>query len=276
VIGRRHGEREIRMLEQLQDVAGRARQQLGGRIVEPLRPVERRIGLAPLHPPEVVDDIAAAEQEHATIPQGREPGRELQVVLQGSQRIDRQLDDGDVGLRVEVRQHAPGSMVQPPLVDVEADPHRLDQLHHLLREFRRAGRRIPEVEKFLGEAVEIVDRPGLRHGRDRGGTEVPVGRDDEYGTRPRQGLAECTPCLREPVALERVHRAAMPDEKRRHAPVHGRLPVRYTMIRPACQPRGPRASPSATDRDALDSDRRTGISSSPSLFGGLPPLPSSP
>src|SRR5690606_33833061 len=40
------------------------------------------------------------------------------------------------------------------------------------------------------------------------------GRDDEHGCGPRKVTPDRAPCLGEAVALERVHRAAVPDEKR--------------------------------------------------------------
>src|SRR3546814_11990583 len=45
----------------------------------------------------------------------------------------------------------------------------------------------------------------------------PVRRDHQQGPRPRQALPERAPDLGEAVALQRVHRAAVADEHRRHA-----------------------------------------------------------
>ena len=68
----------------------------------------------------------------------------------------------------------------------------------------------------LGEAVEVVDRPRPRHRRDRGGVDVPVRGDHEDRPRPRHRRAEGAPGLGVAVVLERVHRAAVPDERGGH------------------------------------------------------------
>ena len=82
------------------------------------------------------------------------------------------------------------------------------------------------VEQLAGEAVEVVDGPRPRHRRHRGGVDVPVRGHHQDRARPRHRRAERAPGLGVAVALERVHRAAVAEERRRHAAVGHRFPRR--------------------------------------------------
>jgi hypothetical protein len=105
-----------------------------------------------------VDDVSAAEDRDAMVAEGSEACRQVEVVIQRFQDVDRELDDGHVGGGVEVREDAPGAVIQAPLVVVQADPLRLDHLGDLCRHVRGAGRRILECKELGRESVEIVDR----------------------------------------------------------------------------------------------------------------------
>src|SRR3546814_1333632 len=89
------------------------------------------------------------------------------MIGQRLQRIDRELDHRHVGLGIEVGEHAPGAVVEAPLVAIRADPERLGDLRHLLGKLGQAGRRIVEIEEFLRKAVEVVNRARLWHSGDR-------------------------------------------------------------------------------------------------------------
>src|SRR3712207_7552583 len=76
-----------------------------GLAVEALRPVEAGVRHRPADPTQVVDDVAAADHQHAVLPQRSERGAELQVVVERLERVDRQLDDRDVGVRERSEEH---------------------------------------------------------------------------------------------------------------------------------------------------------------------------
>ena len=143
------------MFQQLQRVAGIAGELLDHRVIEPNVPVKRRIWLIPLNARKVVHHVAAAEDHHSPFAQGREARAQFQMVVDRLQSIDRELDHGHVGLGKEVSQYAPGPMIEPPLVAVQADPERLGDIGHFLRQLGRARGRILESKQFVGEAVEI-------------------------------------------------------------------------------------------------------------------------
>ena len=85
---------------------------------------------------------------------------ERDVVVERLRRVDRQLHDGDVGVGEHVHQHRPGAVVEPPAVEVAADPRRLDDLGDLLGKLAAAGCGVSHREELVGEAEEVVD--GLR------------------------------------------------------------------------------------------------------------------
>ena len=80
------------------------------------------------------------------------------MIFERFERVDRKLHDGDVRLRIEMGKHAPRSVIESPLVDVETDPLRLHDFRDFLSKFRISGSRIIEIEQVLRKAVEIVDR----------------------------------------------------------------------------------------------------------------------
>src|SRR3989442_8905415 len=97
---------------------------------------------------------------------------------------------------------------------------RLDGVEALaagLGEPRVAWRWILDVEQFLREAVEVVDRLRLFHRGHRGAARVPVRRDAQDRLGSWNGLAEFPPSLGVLVALKGIHRAAVPEKHRRHS-----------------------------------------------------------
>ncbi len=87
-----------------------------------------------LHEAEVVHDVAAAHDEHPSVAERVELHAEIEVVLLGLARVEGELHDRDVRGRVHAGEDAPGAVVEPPAVVVEADPHRCRDLDDLLRE----------------------------------------------------------------------------------------------------------------------------------------------
>ena len=123
----------------------------------------RRAALQSMRP-QVVHDVAAADDQHAALAQ-RAPARRR---ARGGSRtacvgVDRQLHDGDVGVGEGVHEHRPGAVVDAPAVVVEADPRRLRRARRSPRPARgRPGAGYSHREQLVGEAVEVVDRPRLR------------------------------------------------------------------------------------------------------------------
>ena len=106
-------------------------------VVEAAGPLEPAVGLAPVDAVQVVHDVAAADDEHAPLAQRRELSAEPEVVLEWFLRVDRQLDDGDVGVGEGMHQDRPGAVVEAPTVVIEPDPRWLGDLGDLFGEGRR-------------------------------------------------------------------------------------------------------------------------------------------
>ena len=135
--------------------------------------------------------------------------------------VDRELHHRDVGVGEHVGEHRPGAVVEAPAVVDRARPDRAPRARRPpAASSGRPGAGYSNGEQLLGEAVEVVDGPRPRHRRDGGGVDVPVRRHDE--DRRRRAvvtddlLADRAPRLGVLVELERVHRAAVPEEDRRH------------------------------------------------------------
>src|SRR6266487_4088998 len=157
--------------------------------------------------------------------------------LGGSRSVDAQLDHRNFCVGVRVLQHRPGAMIESPRI-IEPYLDGVEQLAHARGKPWIARRRVLDVEQRLREAVEIVDRFRLFHRGHRGSLRVPVRRDAKDRFGPRDGLAELSPGLGVLVALERVHRAAVPKKHHWHSGVgfrhrglyarskaHSRMPV---------------------------------------------------
>ena len=88
--------------------------------------------------------VAAAEQQDAVIAQRSQPGAEFVVEAGRLRRVDAQLHDRHIGLRIHVMQHRPGAVIEAPGV-VGVDRQRRQQLLHALRQGRIAGRRVAHL-----------------------------------------------------------------------------------------------------------------------------------
>ena len=88
-------------------------------------------------------------------------------------RIHAQLDDGNVGVRVNVGENRPRAVVQSPAL-VGAHGHRGQRLHEFRRERRIAGRRIEKLLERPRKAAEIVDRRRPVHRGNAGAVDIPV------------------------------------------------------------------------------------------------------
>ncbi len=203
------------MLGGLEQVARRRRHQLLDGIVEALRPGLAAVGVAPLDAPQVVNHVAAGDDHHALIEQRRQPRPQVEVIVHRLRRVDGELNHRDIGLGVEMGEHAPGAVVDAPLVPVEPHPMRPGDLGDFPRQLGQARRRIVEGEQIVGKAVESVDRPRPGHRGHRGRPDIPVRRHHQQRPRPRQSPAQLTPGLRISIDLERIHRASVADEQGR-------------------------------------------------------------
>jgi len=65
--------------------------------------------------------------------------------------VDRELDDGDVGLRKRVYEHRPRAVIETPAVVVQLDGGGLCDLRDLLREVRVAQRRYSTSKSSCGK-----------------------------------------------------------------------------------------------------------------------------
>ena len=81
--------------------------------VKGIRPV-KAVLFVPVDAAQVVDDVAAGEDQHPLAAQGRKSPADS-VMLGGLQAaVDAQLHDGDVGLRKDPAQDRPGAVVNAP------------------------------------------------------------------------------------------------------------------------------------------------------------------
>ena len=136
----------VRMLHETKDVAGRFQELQGSRIVKPLRPFEGSVWPVPLNFPQVVYDIPAGNYHNPPVPKGREFPTQLDVIFERLQRVDRQLNDWDVRGWGKVGQHAPGPVIETPLILVQTAPDRLDFLGNLGGNIWSSRRRIIEFK----------------------------------------------------------------------------------------------------------------------------------
>ena len=156
-----------------------------GRLIEAVRPF-RGLGPAEVGRAQVVDDVAAAQDQHALVAQGGQALAGFVVPAVGLAAIDAELDDRHVGVRIHRPQHAPGAMVQAARRVLDHDIGR-QELADPRRQGRIAGRAVLDVEQRLREAAEIVDRLRRRPGADRrGAARLPVGADHQHRLRTRQ------------------------------------------------------------------------------------------
>src|SRR5256885_8584129 len=121
---------------------------------------------------QVVNDVAAADDQHAFVAQRREMRTERVMKRRRLRGVDRELHDRHVRFRKRMLEHRPGAMVEAPGL-IEADVDGREELAYASGECGVAGRRILHIEQRLRKAVEIVDRLRLLHTRDRRAGRVP-------------------------------------------------------------------------------------------------------
>ncbi len=207
----------VRVVSKRGSVARTLRHRRARRVVEPVRPVEAGLLLGPIEGAKVVDDVPAPEDEDSSLAKRREPGAKLEVEVEVLARVDRELHHGNVRFRKRMHQHRPRAAIEAPAVVVDPYARQLCDLGDLLREARIAWRRLLDLEELLREAEEVVDRPRAGHRGDGPHADVPACGDDEDRARSRNAGPEGTPRRRISVRLERVHRAAVSEERGGHS-----------------------------------------------------------
>lgn len=105
--------------------------------------------------PKVVSGAAGADDEDALLPEGSQGLAQVIVVMRVLVRLDRELADGDVGLRVHEHERHPCAVVEAPiLVHLDApEACLLQQLLHPVGEFRRPWCRILDLAQSKASAV---------------------------------------------------------------------------------------------------------------------------
>jgi hypothetical protein len=160
---------------------------------------------------EIMDEVTAADDEDAFLPQGRNALADFVVVRRGLSFANAQLNDWNIRVRVRVAQNRPRAVVEPPPF---IEPHRQwrEQLLNANREVWVAGRCILNLIKFSREAAEIVDCPwSCAHGH---GSilNVPMCRHAQDSLRSRESCSNRCPLFGVEVVEQGVHRISVAKE----------------------------------------------------------------
>ncbi len=167
---------------------------------------------------QVVGDAARADQQHPVRAQRRQRAAHRPLVRGPQRRLDRQLQHRDVGLRVEQAQRQPGAVVEPALrIDQRRQSGRGQSCRHVLRQFRRAGRRVLQLVERLGKAAEIVDGPRPLRRRYHRRAAQPVRRGHHDGARRGQVARQLGQAHADLARMQGSHRRTMGDVQRRQA-----------------------------------------------------------
>lgn len=127
--------------------------------------------------------------------------------------IHADLHHRHIGLRKDLEQHAPRTVIEAALV-VEFDLERRQPVADRFRK-RRAPRRL--VLHFIhgaGEAAEIMDRWRRLPGRDLDAARVPVCGNADDTFRLAELAADGLPCPGDEIILHHIARATVAEEDR--------------------------------------------------------------
>ncbi len=130
---------------------------------------QREIGrrrIAEIEQPQVVHDVAAADDQHTFVAQRRELPAELQMKIAGPGHVETELQRRHIGIRIHVAQDAPRAVVET-LRRIDRDVRPMHELRDAARQRRIAGRFVAHIEQRLRETVEIVNRRRKRCAADR-------------------------------------------------------------------------------------------------------------
>src|SRR5579864_5141172 len=144
---------------------------------------------------QVVDDVAAADDQNSFFAQWSESLTDFIVKRRGLSLINAQLHNRNVCLRIYMTQDCPRAMVQTPAF-VKSHQQRRKQLLYTARQVGIARCWILHLIQFSRKAAEVVNRPWGRANRHRGVLNVPVSGYTEDRLRSRQCFSDCSPPLR--------------------------------------------------------------------------------
>ncbi len=219
VVGRRDGVVGVRAALEVDDGFVRAR--FDGRLDGLVEAVGGRIPVLvlPFDEAQVVDDVAAAHDEIALLAKHGELLAELVRLARIHEAVDGELDDGDVGPGEDVDEDAPGAVIDAPaVVDFDAIA---EQVCDFFCQVSAACGLVLELVELLGEAVHVVDLARLCGALHERAARIPVRGDHQDGLGAAEafqdGLTEFFIRCRQVVVFKCDHRAAVPDENRRHA-----------------------------------------------------------
>ena len=102
MIGRRHRQCVVWMLLQFSDVPRPFRHQRSRRVVEAIGPVFAAIEVSPVEPPQVVNDVSAAENQDTAVAKRCQPLTEFDVVFDRLQRIQGKLNHRNIRLGIQM------------------------------------------------------------------------------------------------------------------------------------------------------------------------------
>ena len=172
---------------------------------------------------QVVDDVAAAQDQHALVAQRRERAADGEVLRRREPRVDAELDHRDVGGRAQVQEHAPRAVVEAP---VGVDGGAVARRRAPPRASRASGSpgagywtrysasgKPPKSWMVSGRSLAVVKVPSTYQCAETARIAL--------GTRQRPGRASPRPRLHG-VVLDGVHGRAVAHEQDRHAPLVSR------------------------------------------------------
>ena len=134
--------------------------------------------------------------------------------------VDGELHDRNVGVGKRVREHRPRSVIDAPAVVVEADPHRLDDLRHLLGEASSTpapGTGNRTAPAGIRRSREWCAASASRSPRWTRCTSAPRRRESRAGaapTRRRTPMRRCSGCARARSSGCRVRGTPRASERR--------------------------------------------------------------
>lgn len=135
---------------------------------------EARCGeLVPGDQAEVVDDVAAADDEDAAVPQGSEFSGEGEMACGVEGGVEAHLDHRHIRQRKQVAQDRPSAVVESPRV-VLGERVGVDATAHLRSQIRAPRRRVLHRIQGVREAAEVVDGARLRHSGYAGAAGFPM------------------------------------------------------------------------------------------------------
>jgi hypothetical protein len=160
---------------------------------------------------EIVDEVTAADDEDALLPEGRKAFADFVVERRCWSLSNAELNHGNVCVRVHVAQHRPRPVVEPPsVVQSHRDwgEERLDAQGKLWV----AGCRILHLIKFSREPAEVVDCPWSGAHGHRSVLNVPVRRNANDSLWFGQLFSNRRPLLGVGISEHGVHWVPVPEK----------------------------------------------------------------